>query len=395
MEMHKKYVTVLLLTVFSLLARAQQSESSVISAVENNSPELKAARALLDAQIGETRTGNSLPDPEVGYNHMWGTSVAAGESDEFTASQGFDFPTAYIHRSKAAKSKAAGYRAQYDARRMETVLRAKLLIREIAYLQAQVSLQRQRYDDAMHAAKLAVKRAEAGQITSIEENKIRMQTISAENALQRSRMALKTARIQLSVLSGGFFPQDGTVTPDPLPQLPSLEAALQRAMEQDPSLTASRADITTALSEKKLATSMALPKFNAGYKYSNSDGLKFNGVTAGMSIPIFQSRGTVKLARARMAESESNMENIRTAVTADIAAKHAQATALEEMEKAYGKDTATGERAELLKKALDAGQISILEYFVELETVYRNMEEYNEISYDYSVLNIQLNKYDF
>ena len=140
---------------------------------------------------------------------------------------------------------------------------------------------------------------------------------------------------------------------------------------------------------------MALPKFNAGYKYSNSDGLKFNGVTAGMSIPIFQSRGTVKLARARMAESESNMENIRTAVTADIAAKHAQATALEEMEKAYGKDTATDERAELLKKALDAGQISILEYFVELETVYRNMEEYNEISYDYSVLNIQLNKYDF
>ena len=113
MEMHKKYVTVLLLTAFSLLARAQQSESSVISAVENNSPELKAARALLDAQIGETRTGNSLPDPEVGYNHMWGTSVAAGESDEFTASQGFDFPTAYIHRSKAAKSKAAGYRAQY------------------------------------------------------------------------------------------------------------------------------------------------------------------------------------------------------------------------------------------------------------------------------------------
>lgn len=393
--MHKKYVTVLLLTAFSLLARAQHSESSVISAVESNSPELKAARAMLDAQIGETRTGNSLPDPEIGYNHMWGTSVAAGESDEFTASQGFDFPTAYIHRSKAAKSKTAGYRAQYDALRMETVLRAKLLIREIAYLQAQVSLQKRRYDDAVHAARLAVKRAGAGQITSIEENKIRMQTVSAENALQRSQMALKTARIQLSVLSGGFFPQDGTVMPDPLPQLPSLEAALQKAMEQDPSLKASRADITTAMSEKKLAASMALPKFNAGYKYSNSDGLKFNGVTAGMSIPIFQSRGTVKLARARMAESESNMENIRTSISADIAAKHAQATALEKMEKAYGTDTESGAKAELLKKALDAGQISILEYFVELETVYRNMEEYNEISYDYSVLNIQLNKYDF
>lgn len=69
MEMHKKYVTVLLLTAFSLLAKAQQSESSVISAVENNSPELKAARALLDAQIGETRTGNSLPDPK------WATTI--------------------------------------------------------------------------------------------------------------------------------------------------------------------------------------------------------------------------------------------------------------------------------------------------------------------------------
>lgn len=393
--MHKKYVIGLLLTLFSAGAWAQQSESSVISAVERNSPELVASRALLEAQISETRTGNTLPDPEVGYNHQWGTSVAAGESDEFTASQGFDFPTAYIHRSRAAKSKAAGYRARYDAQRMETVLRAKLLIREIAYLQAQMSLQRLRYDDAMHAARLVEKRAEAGQTTAIEENKIRMQSVSAENALRRTEMALKTAKIQLSVLSGGFFPQDGTVTPDALPELPPLEQAMRKALENDPSLTASRADITTASAEKKLATSMALPKFNAGYKYSASDGLKFNGVTAGMSIPIFQSRGTVKLARARMAESESNMENIRTSISADIATKHAQATALLEMEKAYSKDGVGADRSGLLKKALEAGQISILEYFVELETVYRNTEEYNDISYEYSVLNIQLNKYDF
>lgn len=104
MEMHKKYVTVLLLTAFSLLARAQQSESSVISAVENNSPELKAARALLERKIGRNADGElSAPTPKWADNHMWGTSVAAGESDEFTASQGFDFPTAYIHPFKCGK----------------------------------------------------------------------------------------------------------------------------------------------------------------------------------------------------------------------------------------------------------------------------------------------------
>lgn len=392
--MRTRYLFLLILPgVFPLGSAAQTiGEADLLQAVERHSPGLQSAAATARSNQIEARTGNTLPDPELEYIHSWGSSGAVGE-DEFTATQGFDFPTAYVQRTRAARAREDAAQASYRQVRMETLLQARLAVQEILYLQKRIEVDSLRLADAEFARQIARVRAQAGDITSIEENRIEFQSLSARNNLTRTRMALETALTSLSSLSGLSLGADVQIEPMPLPALAPLEQVLEQAYAVDPALSAARASGQAAQADRRLAVSLALPKFSAGYKYSSSDGAKFHGVVAGMSIPLFESRNTVRLARARQAEVEATTLALETNLTADLTAKYSQACRLEAMSRTYQSGGEGAEKSALLRKALQEGSLTILEYFTELDPVYRHMDEINELSYNYRSLLIELNKY--
>ncbi len=392
--MRTRYLFLLILPgVFPLGSAAQTiGEADLLQAVERHSPGLQSAAATARSNQIEARTGNTLPNPELEYIHSWGSSGAAGEN-EFTASQGFDFPTAYVQRTRAARAREDAAQASYRQVRMETLLQARLAVQEILYLQKRIEVDSLRLADAEFARQIARVRAQAGDITSIEENRIEFQSLSARNNLTRTRMALETALTSLSSLSGLSLGADVQIEPMPLPALAPLEQVLEQAYAADPALSAARASGQAAQADRRLAVSLALPKFSAGYKYSSSDGAKFHGVVAGMSIPLFESRNTVRLARARQAEVEATTLALETNLTADLTAKYSQACRLEAMSRTYQSGGEGAEKSALLRKALQEGSLTILEYFTELDPVYRHMDEINELSYNYRSLLIELNKY--
>lgn len=392
--MRTRYLFLLILPgVFPLGSAAQTiGEADLLQAVERHSPGLQSAAATARSNQIEARTGNTLPNPELEYIHSWGSSGAVGE-DEFTATQGFDFPTAYVQRTRAARAREDAAQASYRQVRMETLLQARLAVQEILYLQKRIEVDSLRLADAEFARQIARVRAQAGDITSIEENRIEFQSLSARNNLTRTRMALETALTSLSSLSGLSLGADVQIEPMPLPALAPLEQVLEQAYAADPALSAARASGQAAQADRRLAVSLALPKFSAGYKYSSSDGAKFHGVVAGMSIPLFESRNTVRLARARQAEVEATTLALETNLTADLTAKYSQACRLEAMSRTYQSGGEGAEKSALLRKALQEGSLTILEYFTELDPVYRHMDEINELSYNYRSLLIELNKY--
>ena len=392
--MRTRYLFLLILPgVFPLGSAAQTiGEADLLQAVERHSPGLQSAAATARSNQIEARTGNTLPNPELEYIHSWGSSGAVGE-DEFTATQGFDFPTAYVQRTRAARAREDAAQASYRQVRMETLLQARLAVQEILYLQKRIEVDSLRLADAEFARQIARVRAQAGDITSIEENRIEFQSLSARNNLTRTRMALETALTSLSSLSGLSLGTDVQIEPMPLPALAPLAQVLEQAYAADPALSAARASGQAAQADRRLAVSLALPKFSAGYKYSSSDGAKFHGVIAGMSIPLFESRNTVRLARARQAEVEATTLALETNLTADLTAKYSQACRLEAMSRTYQSGGDGAGKSALLRKALQEGSLTILEYFTELDPVYRHMDEVNELLYNYRSLLIELNKY--
>ena len=120
-----------------------------------------------------------------------------------------------------------------------------------------------------------------------------------ENALQRARGWLfKPAGDTTVGTVGRIFPAGRTGNARPSAAVAVAGKLALEAMEQDPSLTASKADIDRPEREKTGHIDGFAPELQRRLQYSNSDGLKFNGVTAGGYVHTdFQSRGTVKLAR--------------------------------------------------------------------------------------------------
>ena len=99
-----------------------------------------------------------------------------------------------------------------------------------------------------------------------------------------------------------------------------------------------------------------------------------NGFIVGVSIPVFNNRNKVKAARARQLSAELTQEQVNMKVQADIQSLYNEASQLGDALKLY--DAALMERTlDALMQAVEAGQISVLDYFTEAEAIYQNQEK--------------------
>jgi hypothetical protein len=122
--------------------------------------------------------------------------------------------------------------------------------------------------------------------------------------------------------------------------------------------------------DKNIAVSEWLPKFKAGYYSETVTGLRYQGITTGISIPLFQNGNTVKSADLRMKAATAELDQFRSqrmAVIASLLNKRDKlSTQVQEIRSAL----LPVNDVSLLKKALDAGEINISEFYYECSVFY-------------------------
>ena len=68
--------------------------------IEKNNSELKAYSSLMESKVLERKSGNNLPDPEVGVYYLPFGNHIGGDYSEFQISQSIEFELqimAYMH----------------------------------------------------------------------------------------------------------------------------------------------------------------------------------------------------------------------------------------------------------------------------------------------------------
>ena len=107
-----------------------------------------------------------------------------------------------------------------------------------------------------------------------------------------------------------------------------------------------------------------------------------NGFVVGGSIPLFSNRTKVQIAKAQAISAQLMQEDALLHVENNLMALYNEMTQLKEAMHAY--DVPLMYRSlDLLKQALTEGQISLIEYFVEAETVYKNLQAYMKLENQY------------
>lgn len=390
----KRYIMIIALATASLSLSGQTSVDRVLRDIEANNKELKAGNQLSAARKLEAGMENNLPDPSVSYTHQYGNKEGLGMQGELVASQSFDFPTVYAERSKLIRSKSVGFDRQTTMLRQQILLQAKELCLDLVLLNQQKSLLDQRRRNAEQLAALYETRLSTGDANILETNKINLELLNARNEARLNETARTSRLKELAALNGGIPLGFADTTYAEVAELLSPDEIKAAALSANPSLLSLQSDQATALRQLRVNKAKGLPGLELGYRLNTAaGGERFNGFLVGVSIPLFANRNNVKQAKAQTRYTELQLESVTTTAESELQRLFDQSVSLRASMDEYEKVLKNQNGQELLNKAIQAGQISMLEYFVDVTTLYQSMQNYLQLQNEYQKVMAQLYKY--
>lgn len=390
----KQFIVITLLASAALSVNGQNSIDAVLRSIEANNKELQANNQLTVSKKLEAKLDNNLPDPSVSYVHQYGNREGMGIQGELVASQSFDFPSVYVQKNKLAKSKAASFDRQGAELRQQILLQAKEICLDLVLLNQQRALLDQRRQNAEQLAELYAMRLETGDANILETNKIDLELLNAKTEARMNESARIAKLQELATLNGGIaidftdttYMSDGDIL--------SFEELCAEAVTSNPQLLTLKSEQVAARRQLSVNKSKSLPSFELGYRMNTATGgERFNGFLVGISIPLFSNRNNVKQAKAQALYTDLQLESTTTTVESELHQLYNQSVALKTSMDEYNTVLKSQNSLALLNKAIQTGQISMIEYFVDVTTFYQSMQNYMQLQNEYQKVMAQLYKY--
>ena len=377
----------IIISILAILAStslfAQNNMSSVLSSIEENNTTLKALRESAEADKLENRTGLTLSNPEVGFNYLWGNPGNIGNRTDFSVTQTFDIPTITGMKSRVANEKNNLIEWQYKADRMNILLEAKQYCIELIYYNALKKELDLRLQHAETIAEGYKQRMDRGDANILEYNKVRLNLSTIQGEMSKIDVERNALIEQLKRLNGG-----NEVRLDDY-QFGNVELPLNfgdwyvQAEQNNPVLAYVKQEIEVSKRQVSLSKAMGLPTFSAGYMSEKVVGQRYQGISVGVSIPLWENKNRVRQAKAAVRAAESREADSKQQFYGQLQILYSRTFGLKATAESYRKSMETANSTDLLKKALDAGEISLLEYILEIGLYYDTVNQALEAERDY------------
>ena len=362
---------------------------SLLSAIEQNNTTLIALRAEAEARKLENRTGITLADPEVGLKRMWEGAEETGKLTEFTVSQSIDLATVTGQRSRVARQQNTLVDEEYRMARMEILLEAQLTLIDLDYYNA-LSIE---LDRRLHHARRVVEaekvRFDSGDTDVLSYNNVLLSLSALEAEKTRVAMERDVLIAQLTALNGGL--PLGNI--DNLGNLDNIESLCTQldfsswyaeAEPYLPQLAQARQLREVRRSELALAKTEHLPSLSATYvNERHTIGTRSQGVSIGMSLPLWSNKNRVRSARTALEAAEAQQADAELQLRSVYAREFARVKGLHHTATLYHRALDEANNSELLQRAMDEGFISVLEYLQGIELYYDYLDHSLAAERDY------------
>lgn len=362
---------------------AQNSVDKVLLSIENNNTTLKALKEQSNADKLANRTGIFLSSPDIEFNYLWGTPGNVGNRNDIKVTQTLDFATIAGMRSRVADSQNGLVELQYKADRINVLLQAKQYCLDLIYYNALSVELRVRLRHAQTIADAYRDKLDRGDANALEYNKIQLNLSTVRGELARVEVERKALLSELKRLNGGIeIPFDDFQYPNVM--LPvSFDGWFAAAQEKSPVLQYVKQEVEVSKKQVTLSKGMGLPSLSAGYMREKVVGQDYQGISVGLSIPMWDNKNRVKQARAALLAAESREVDSRLQFYGQLQNLYERVVGLNVVAVEYRKTLIDVNSGILLKKALDAGEISLLEYIVEIGLYYDTVNQTLEAERDF------------
>lgn len=390
-----KHVIYILLSVLitALNLTGQTTIDSVLVNIGKNNKTIVANTKYWDAKKLEYQTGLTPYNPKVDYDYLIGTPSNAGNQTEFAITQTFDFPTVYSKKRKLSNEQMKQAEFQLDANRKDVLLEAKLICIELIYrnkLNSELTIRKQNTEKWLSAFQVNL---EKGQGNIMDVNKTKLQLIEINAAFQENFSISNQLNQKLTELNGGIPIQLSDTAYSSLALMSDFETLEQVIESTDPVRKYLDQEKVIGQHEVAVSKSLALPKFDAGYRYQTILGQRFNGVHFGLTIPLWENKNMVKTKQAELMLNEATLQEHINEHYYDIKRKYEQMTNLKTTLNAYQTVFSSLNNVALLDKSLSLGEISTIEYFIEMTFYYEALMNYLKTEMEYNKVVAELHKY--
>lgn len=372
---------------------AQSTIENILSEISKNNKTILANTQYWEAQKLQYKTGLTPANPAVSFDYMAGSPATAGNQTDFTLTQEFDFPTAYIKKKQVSRQQMVQAEFQLASARQNVLLEAKKICTELVYrnkLRLRLSQRKQNTEKLLNDFRVRLNKGE-GNILDV--NKAQLQLIEINKEFQQNLSSINQLNQKLSSLNGGNALLFADTLYPALPAIPAFEQLEKEIEASDPARKFLEQEKLITGKQVELKKAMSLPKWETGYHYQGILGQTFQGVHFGFTIPLWENKNTVKAQQARLLFADLNLQDHRNEHYHEIKQLYEKYSGLKNTLEEYQSAFAALNNAALLNKSLALGQISTIEYFMEMNYYNNAFNNYLQVEREFYEVVAELYKY--
>lgn len=367
-----KRILSMLAAVIACTAAGAQTIDDILGQVGENNLTLKALQQQLEAGADANLAEARLEGPEVEFGYLFGED--GRRRHDFGVSQSFDFGALTGARKRLALGQNELLALEYRTSRRDILTQARKLVYRIVNCNALIAEYTRRADNARAVEQAYRSGYEKGEFSVIDYRKAAVGLAEAEGTLRLCEVERDGLLAELKNLNGGEEIEITACEQETVLLPGSFGQWLEQASGKSSALEYVRTSTSNSEKQLKLSRSEAFPSLSVGYKSEVVPGEGFRGVSVGVSIPLWSAGKKISSAKkqleaARLAEQDAlvqfrtNAENL-----------YEKAASLAESAAGYALLTDSDEGLRDLQKALDSGQMSLLDYMNEISYFYSSRE---------------------
>jgi outer membrane protein TolC len=365
--MKKINKSILLLLSIFLFSVSEMGSRTVLEQIEQNNTVLSALRRQAGVEKIGNKTGIYFENPTIEYHYLWGNRPEIGNRTDFAVGQNFDFPAAYYYRKRMSDVQNRQVDLKYRIERKNILLEARRLCIELTYQNALYQSLTEKMRLAEQIARAYEDKLMLGETNRLNYNRAMLNFSSVQKEFNSCKTNKEYLSDELTQLNGGIAIRYDVSAFEPVVISPDFDTFYSGLKDKNLSLVYLQQEISLSRENEKLRRSLNLPKFSVGYMSEKVLTEHFQGITVGFSVPLWENKNTMKQAKAQTQANQILAEDTRLRDYNKAAALHKKAVNLSQIIENYKKNALPMDNINLLKKALDAGEISIIDYILEVD----------------------------
>lgn len=344
---------------------------SWMAQIAQNNTTLKALHRQMQASVLANGSNLSLTDPEAEVAYLVGTPKGVPNRTNVSLTQSLDWDVLLGRRRALAKANNQVAYNDYRLAVQQVLTEADEQFTTLVYYNKLCGELSQRQTLAEEIERLYQQKFERGDINQLEVNKVRLNASVSRADWARANNERQQILANLQRLNGGHavaftdtvYPLAGKA----LPPLVDFQSALAGSL----AVQTAQAAVAQSEAEIKVAKAEGLPALTVGFQGEYIKQNNYSGLSLGFSVPIWgNSRKKIRKAEAELAANRLTVVDVIYQERAQVAKLYASAQQLQQAANALQKDMQLMNNDQLLRRSLELGQISLLDYLLELSFYY-------------------------